>query len=112
MPPSGIPEPMEEQTLTSLAKAALAAAVLTMGAFTTPASAEDAKIKHMSFKITVPYKSDITVATALVGTQSCRRSSRFGRTLWWTPSIPAMWNARAFSSASAPAPPVGTTRGS
>ena len=46
------------------AKSALAAAALAVGTMTGVASAEDASIKHMSFKITVPYKSDITVTSS------------------------------------------------
>lgn len=47
----------------SFKKTAIAAAVA-FGAFTGLASAEDARIKHMSFSITVPYKSDITVTSS------------------------------------------------
>ena len=43
---------------------ALAAAALAVGTMTGVASAEDASIKHMSFKITVPYKSDIAVTSS------------------------------------------------
>jgi hypothetical protein len=54
---------MEEKMLKSFAKTALAAAV-TIGAFSHVASAEDASVKDMSFSITVPYKSDITVTSS------------------------------------------------
>ena len=50
--------------LTSSAKIALAASVLTMAAFVTAAKASDAKIKHMSFSIAVPPKSEITVTSS------------------------------------------------
>ena len=48
----------------SFTKMALAVAALTMSACIGAASAEDAKIKHMSFKITIPYKSDINVISS------------------------------------------------
>jgi hypothetical protein len=55
---------MEEKMLKSLTKTALAATALSVGTFVFAASAEDAKIKHISLKITVPYKSDITVTSS------------------------------------------------
>ncbi len=50
--------------LKSFAKTVLAATSLTIVAFVNVAIAEDANIKDMSFKITVPYKSDITVTSS------------------------------------------------
>jgi hypothetical protein len=54
---------MEETMAKSLAKSVLAA-TLAIGTITGVATAEDARIKHMSFKITVPFKNDITVTSS------------------------------------------------
>lgn len=50
--------------LKSFARTARAAVTLTVSAFAGAASAEDAKVKEMSFAIRVPFKSDITVTSS------------------------------------------------